>query len=151
MVSAAAPFAVTLKSDHADGVYRLGERLRVEFTSDQPAHLYLLYHQADGVTKLLFPNRAHTSPNVGEGAPVTLPAEGEAFRFRIGMPLGKETLQVLAAAQPIAELEQIERPVDRAPIVEPKVLEALAARVKADPAIWSERHVDIETIPGLGQ
>lgn len=150
LASAAMSFGVTLKADHVDGVYRLGERLKVEFTSERPAHLYLLYHQADGVTKLLFPNRVHTNPSVGEGAPVTLPAEGEEFRFRIGMPLGKETLQVLASVQPIAELEQIDRPTDRAPIVEPKVLEALSARIKADPALWSEQHVAIETVPGVG-
>jgi len=60
-------------------------------------------------------------------------------------------LLVLAAAPPIAELEKIKRPVDRAPIVGPQVLEALAARIKADPALWSEQHVGIETVPGLGQ
>lgn len=150
LVNAAAPFTASVHADHADGVYRLGERLRVEFVSEQPAHLYVLYHQADGVTKLLFPNRVHAAARVGEAAPVLLPADGEAFRFRIGLPLGKETLQVLAASQPIAELDQIDRPADRAPVVEPTVIAALAARIKTDPTLWAEHHTSIETVPGIG-
>lgn len=149
LANEAASTAVAIRLDRSQFVYRQGQRLAAEFAAEQPAHLYVLYHQADGVTRLLFPNRAQASSRV-DGAPLVVPARGGAFRFRITAPLGHETLQVLAAPQPIELLEAIDRSADAAPAVPADVLASLAAYVQANPSAWAENRVDVQTVPGIG-
>jgi hypothetical protein len=139
-------FLANVKLDHADGRYVEGERVRVEFQVEQEANVYLLYHQADGNCKLLFPNPAQPDNRVAAKTPVTIPAAGSKFRFRVRPPLGAEALQVLAAAEPIAELAALDFSA-RVPDVAPAVLKQLAQRIAAEPGQFAEHRVRLETLP----
>src|SRR6266851_1238212 len=54
------PFLAGVTVDRADAMYHEGDRLRVQFTAEHDAFLYLIYHQADRQSRLLFPNESQT-------------------------------------------------------------------------------------------
>lgn len=145
----AATFFASVKVDHVNGIYKQGDTLTAEFVSEQAGYLYLLYHQADGVTKLLLPNAAHRDNRVEPKQVISVPAPGEAFRIRVKAPLGTEVLQVLAATQPVAELDALGQAADRAAVVPAETLAALASRVQADPTLWAEQRTFLQTAPGV--
>lgn len=140
------PFLAGVAVDRADATYRDGDKLRVQFLAEVDSHLYLLYHQADGTSVLLFPNEAHPESKVAGQQPVVIPQPGEEFRFRIGPPLGREVLQVLAATHPVGELEALVAKRGKAPLVEAKLLVALAERLQNDRTTWTEHRVAITSI-----
>lgn len=140
------PFLTNVAVDHADGCYREGEKLRVQFLAEREAQLYLIYHQADGTSVLLFPNEAQRDGRTSARQPVVIPAPGEEFRFRIRPPLGREVLQVLAATQPIPELDRLVTKAGRAPQVPTELFAALTERLKNNPSIWTEHRVPLRTL-----
>lgn len=142
------PFLAGVNVDHKDLSYRGGDTLTVRFTSEREAYLYLIYHQADGQSYLLFPNEAHLANRVPAGKWVTIPEEGQDFRFRISPPFGTEVLQVLATLQPAPELESLVKKTGRAAPVAKDSLDTLATRLKKDMTAWTEHRVPIRTAPG---
>lgn len=140
------PFLAGVALDRADATYRDGEKLRVQFLGEIESHLYLLYHQADGSSLLLFPNEAHPDSKVAARKPVVIPQPGEEFRFRIRPPLGQEVLQVLAATAPLGELEALVAKRGGAPRVDPKILAVLAERLQKDRTSWTEHRIPIQTV-----
>jgi len=50
-------FLVRVSVDRADATYQQGELMQVSVESERSGYLYLLYKQADGGNKCLFPNR----------------------------------------------------------------------------------------------
>jgi hypothetical protein len=145
------PFLAGVAVDRSDATYRAGEKLRVQFLGEVDAHLYLLYHQADGTSVLLFPNAAHRNSKVAGQQPMVIPQPGEEFRFRVRPPLGREVLQVLAATAPIVELEALVGKSRSAPQVEAKLLAALAERLQQDRSTWTEQRALITTIAAEAQ
>jgi hypothetical protein len=146
--NAAPTFLAHVAVDHADGVYREGEVLRVRFAAEREARLYLLYHQADGRCALLFPNPARPDNQVPARQAVQVPGPGEPFRFRVGPPFGVEVLQVLASARPIDELDSLAvRGHGRAPSAPPEMLEQVRRRLIASGGAWAEHRVPIRTLP----
>jgi hypothetical protein len=140
------PFLAGVAVNRADGVYRDGEKLSVQFQSERAAHLYLIYHQADGTSVLMFPNQAQPNNRVPAREPVIIPGLGEPFRFRIRPPLGTEVLQVLAALSPLNELDNLVQPTDRFPVVSNEIIAKLRDRMAKDPTSWTEHRVPIHTI-----
>jgi hypothetical protein len=140
------PFLTGVTVDRADATYRDGDQLRIQFQGEIDAHLYLLYHQADGSTRLLFPNEAHPQSKVAGRQPVVIPAAGEDFRFRIRPPLGREVLQALASTEPIGELDSLAARRGRAVPIDADLLRDLAARLRKDPSHWTEHRLQINTI-----
>ena len=138
------PFLAGVAVDHASHTYREGEKLRVQFLAEKEAHLYLLYHQADGSTLLLFPNLAHPESRVPGGKPVVIPQPGEQFRFRIRPPLGTEVLQVVAATRPVTELERVAAADSTA--VSKELLAALGDKLARDRTSWTEHRLPIRTV-----
>ena len=106
-------FLAGVAVDPPGGKYQEGQKLVVRFQAEKEAHVYLLYYQADGQCLLLFPNQAHAESRVAAKSPVTIPAAGENFRFRVRSPFGEEAMQVLASAKPIDELEQLAKQASR--------------------------------------
>jgi hypothetical protein len=140
------PFLTGVAVDRPDAVYRDGEKLRVQFQGEVNSHLYLIYHQADGASLLLFPNEQHLNSRVPARRPVVIPPPGEEFRFRIRPPLGREVLQVLAATAPLPELESLVVQGARAARVDGAVIHALGDRLMRDRSTWTEHRVPITTI-----
>ena len=139
------PFLVGVKVNHKDLSYEEGEKLAAEFTAEREAHLYLIYHQADGKSLLLFPNEARRENRIAAKQPVIIPPPGQDFRFRIGPPFGTEVLQVIASLKPLEELDGLVQKTGRAPIVSGEVIEKLKERLSKDLASWTEHRVIIRT------
>jgi hypothetical protein len=140
-------FLAGVKVNHEDLFYREGEHLAMEFVAEREAHLYLIYHQADGKSFLLFPNEARTDNRVAAKQPVGVPRAGEAFRFRITPPFGTEVLQVVATLQPAAELDRLMANTGRAAPVPQDAIAKLHERLKSDLTSWTEHRVPIRTAP----
>jgi hypothetical protein len=114
---------------------------------ERPAYVYLFYHQVDGQTRLLFPNKAQPGNLLKVDQEVTIPAPGEPFRFRVRAPFGQEALQVLAATQPIAELTALDVASGKAPLISADLLHTLHDRIASHPEQFGEHRVRLETRP----
>ncbi|MBI1313839.1 DUF4384 domain-containing protein [bacterium] len=149
LINSRPPFLVGVVVNHADGKYREGETLQISFMAEEKAYLYLLYHQADSQSLLLFPNAAAPDNLVAAGKPVRVPPDGlppeRQYRFRIQAPFGQEVLQVLAVRQPIAELNKLAAGSQKAASVDPALIEQLAKTLVSDPTMWTEHRVRIQT------
>ncbi len=144
------PFFAGVKVNHSDLAYREGETLSVQFTAERDAYLYLIYHQADGKSYLLFPNEAHIANFVSGGKWASVPEPGQAFRFRISTPFGTEVLQVLATVQPTAELDTLVKKSGQAALIPSDLFGTLQQRLAQDLNSWTEHRVPIRTSAGSG-
>ena len=145
------PFLAGVKVNRDDFRYAEGDKLVIEFTAEQDAFLYLLYHQADGSTLLLFPNEARSDNRIAAKKTVSVPAANEEFRFRVRPPFGKEVLQVLATLKNAPELDALVQRTGRAAPVPREVLMPLQTRLQADLTTWTEHRVPIETAAQTAQ
>jgi len=141
-----APFLAGVKVNHNDLTYREGETLSMEFTAEREAYLYLLYHQADGTSLLLFPNEAQIDCRVAARQWVAIPPAGDDFRFRVSAPFGTEVLQVLATLKPAGELDALVQKTGRAASVSQDVINSLHNRLRNDLDNWTEHRVPIRTV-----
>jgi hypothetical protein len=140
------PFLVGVKVNHDDMLYRDGDKVWAEFTVEKEAHLYLIYHQADGTSLLMFPNEAKIDNRIPAGKTVTIPPLDQDYRFRVGPPLGKEVFQVIASLEPLDELDGLVKKTGRAAVVSREALAKLCDRLLKEPASWTEHRVPIHTI-----
>lgn len=138
-------FLSNVSVDHADRTYREGDRLSVHFKADREAFLYLLYHQADGSSLLLFPNSARPDNRVPAGQDVKLADSGDKFRIRIQPPLGGEVLQLVARTQPIGEFDALTKIVGT-PVVSKELLAKVRDELLKDRSNWSEHRLPITTV-----
>ncbi len=145
------PFLAGVKVNHDDLLYHEGDHLVIEFSAERASYLYLIYHQADGTSLLLFPNEARTDNHILPQKSVMLPAADEDFGFRVRAPFGTEVLQVLATLKPAAELDSLVQKTGRAAPVSREVLDRLQTRLKKDASSWSEHRVSIRTADRGGE
>jgi hypothetical protein len=147
VVNAHPPFLAYVKVNREDRVFEEGDHLQIEFLAQRQAFLYLFYHQADGRTLLLFPNSAAQNNDIPGRQVVRIPGPGLPFGIRIRPPLGKESVQVVAARQRVAELDALlERPKTQ-PVIPPQLLDQLAERLSRNHGLWAEYRLPIETVP----
>ncbi|HQU42193.1 MAG TPA: caspase family protein [Pirellulales bacterium] len=168
------PFLAGVTVDHAELTYREGERLRAQFMAEREAYLYLIYHQADGRSRLLFPNPSQADNRAPAKQPVVIPGPAQPLRFRIGPPFGDEVLQVIATLEPAPELAALVRgaafpgrpssapdglgspphdkqtPLPTAPVVSQQLLDQLKVRLLKDKTSWTEHRVVLRTVPKAG-
>ena len=102
----AANFGVRVTVDHKDRIYAKGELVYVTVVSGKPGYLYLLYKQADGSTKCLFPNLYESNNKIEARTPITLPTANQGFNLRCNKPFGKELLYAIVSEKPLA-VEQL--------------------------------------------
>lgn len=145
------PFLAGVKVNHDDFRYAEADKLAIEFTAEQESFLYLLYHQADGTTLLLFPNEQRSDNRIAAKKSVSVPAPDEEFRFRVRPPFGKEVLQVIATLKTAPELDALVQKTGRAARVPREVLMPLQTRLQADLTAWTEHRVPIETAARTAQ
>jgi hypothetical protein len=141
-------FLVGVKVSHSDLRYKEGDLLSATFTAEKEAFLYLLYHQADGQSLLLYPNPAARDHRLPAQESVTIPTPGGNFRFRVQPPLGQEVFQVLATTAPAPELDDLVQDGSQGALVTAEVIERLRARLAQDLSSWTEHRVRIETVAG---
>ena len=140
------PFLTGVTVEHADGTYRDGDELRIQFMAERDAQLYLLYHQANGKTLLLFPNPAQRESRVLAKQPVVIPGEGSRFKFRVQPPFGDEVLQVIASLKPVTELDELLAKAKQAPEVSSDLIKRLQERLSQDESTWTEHRGRIRTV-----
>lgn len=140
------PFLAGVIANHSDLLYREGDVLSVEFTAERNAYLYLIYHQADGKSYLLFPNEAHIANYVAAQKWITIPSKDQEFRFRVSAPFGAEVLQVLATLEPTPELDALVNKTGRAAPVAQEVINSLHERLSKDLGSWTENRVPVRTM-----
>lgn len=140
------PFLAGVLVDHEDGRYRQGDLLKVTFQAEQTAYLYLLYHQADGSSVLLFPNLANKDHHIPKGKKVQVPPNDTEFRFRIQKPFGQEVLQVIASTKTLPEFDDLLASATGVPTVSREGLTKLAQRLSGEIDTWTEHRVRIQTI-----
>lgn len=149
------PFLARVTVTHEDGIYREGETLQIGFMAEEESYMYLLYHQADGSSVLLFPNIAAPDNRVAVGTRVDVPPAGlpteKQYRFRIQSPFGQEVLQVLASRQPIAELDELAAKSRIAAPVTAELIAGLAKKLASDTDLWTEHRVRIRTVSKDGR
>lgn len=146
LFNAQAPFLAGVILDQDDARYEEGELLSLSFQAEQPCYLYLLYHQADGVSSLLFPNSVQSPAVVPARERIKIPAADARYRFRIRGPFGREVLQVLATLRAIPELDAlVVEKKNGVPQVGSELLDKLAERLLQEPSQWSEHRVTLQT------
>lgn len=138
------PFAAAVAGNKRSGQYVEGEKLSIQFKCERDAYLYLLYHQADGTTRLLFPNAAEPRNRIRAKQTVTVPPAKGKFRFRVRPPFGTEYVQVLAATAKLPILDAILQREDQ-PNIDAKTLTALKQQLQTNPNLWAEHRQPIKT------
>lgn len=140
------PFLVGVVMNRPDMLYHEGETLSAQFTAEKDAYLYLIYHQADGQSLLMFPNEAKKDNRIPAGKTVTIPPAMQDFRFRVGPPLGAEVFQVVASLKPLEELDGLVKKTGQTAVIPRELLDKLRERLLKDTASWTEHRVPIRTV-----
>ncbi len=97
-----AKFAVRVAVDREDRTYEQGELMKVTVKSQRSGHLYLLYRQANGSAKCLFPNLYESDNKIRGGSEITIPTPKQGFQLRCNKPFGDELLMAIVTQRPIA-------------------------------------------------
>ena len=86
--------------DHADNTYAVGEAVRLFVRSNKDAYLTVLNVGPSGNTTMLFPNAAQRDARVSANRIVEIPARGSGASIRVGGPVGRELIKVIASTSP---------------------------------------------------
>ena len=86
--------------DHADNTYAVGEAVRLYVRSNRDAYLTVLNVGPSGNTTMLFPNAAQRDARVGAMQVVEIPGPGSGASIRVGGPVGRELIKVIASTSP---------------------------------------------------
>jgi len=79
----------------------LGAPIAYQVESERPASLLLLHVDAQGVGTLLTPNGLADPPRAAAGEPFLWPTEDAGFSLAAEPPIGRESLLVVATAEPL--------------------------------------------------
>ncbi|HUY36033.1 MAG TPA: DUF4384 domain-containing protein [Pirellulales bacterium] len=141
-------FLVRVNVDRETRTYRKGDTLFINVTCEVDAFVYVIYKQADGKLRQIFPNSSQPDNRVRARQPVQIPARDDLFRFVIGAPFGKELVKVIASTEPIDPLAKPElRKAFFNPLSKEQVKSVEFALGDRDPAGWAEDQIEIVTQP----
>ena len=99
------PFFVRAAVDRENGIYREREAISLQVACEENAYVYVLYQQADGEVFLVFPNAVQQDNRLPARQSVRIPAQTDRFEWVVGPPFGKEVIKVIAAREPITQLD----------------------------------------------
>ncbi len=88
--------------DRSNYAFTEGECMGVRVKSSRAGYLYLLYKQADGSAKCLFPNKFDQNNHIPAGEICTVPDSRYDFNMRVTPPFGEETLIALVSEKPLS-------------------------------------------------
>ena len=86
--------------DHADNTYAIGEAVRLFVQTNKDAYLTVLNVGPSGNTTLLFPNAVQKNTRVSANRIVEIPARNSGTSIRVGGPVGRELIKVIASTSP---------------------------------------------------
>jgi hypothetical protein len=149
----ASPVAVSVNTrggEVEDEHFYEGDELRVRVQSfvDADVFVYVVYHQADGASYLIYPNSATPDNCLPAGANRELPGEDHRIVFRIRAPLGRESVQVITATRPLEEMKQlIDEAADALPSVPADILEDWCKKWNTEQSLLAVHDSEFETRP----
>ncbi len=92
------PSGLTVRAwlDGGKESYRIGETVTVFVRPNRDAYITLLDVGTSGKVHIIFPNRYQRNNFVPAHAVLRVPPEGARFRIRVGGPVGRELIKVIA-------------------------------------------------------
>ena len=151
-----ATFSVRVAVDREDRIYEKGDLMHVTVRSEKGGYLYLLYRQADGSTKCLFPNLYESDNKIRGRREITIPTAKQGFRLRCSAPFGEELLVAIVTERPVAVerlgvkslTKSVLTDVDIKTFVRGirKGMEVVSAASGGKPGKWAEHMVQIKTV-----
>jgi len=88
--------------NHPDGLYTIGEKLELRFSSPaKDVYVHLFNIDPNGKVCLIWPNDYHPENRVKKSETVQFPTPGSNVTFRVQAPVGKELLVLLATETPL--------------------------------------------------
>lgn len=156
-----AAFSVRASVDRKDRTYEQGDLMHVTVQSQSAGYLYLLYKQADGSSKCLFPNMYESDNSIRGGQRITIPTAKQGFRLRCNAPFGDELLVAIVSKRPLVVEKLGARSLTKSVITDVN-LESFARAVRkgfdveaatpvGKPNEWAEHTVQIKTFPKRGR
>ena len=94
--------------DHADNTYAVGEKVRLFVRASKDAYLTVLNVGPSGNTTLLFPNAFQRDARISGNRVVEIPAPGSGAGIRVGGPVGRELIKVIASTKPVPMFQAVQ-------------------------------------------
>lgn len=91
--------------DHADNRYAIGEAVQLFVRTNKDAYLTVLNVGPSGNTTLLFPNAYQKDSRVAGNRIAEIPGKGSGASIRVGGPVGRELIKVIASTSPAPVFE----------------------------------------------
>ena len=83
------------------GIYRRQDKLFVFLKANMDCYVKVLYHQVDGTTVVILPNRYHPDARILKDRLYQIPPDDNSFELEVMAPFGVEMVQVLASTTPL--------------------------------------------------
>lgn len=122
--------------------------MTVRIKVERDCYVYLLYYSTADKVGCLFPNEYQKDNFVRADQVVTIPAEGDSFRFRCSPPCGKEVLQVIGTLTPVDVLNDQNLTQARVTPLQTSDLKDMVVELKdkKKPKDWAEARIEITTV-----
>jgi hypothetical protein len=141
-------FLVRLEVNHQTCSYREGDNLSIAAVSEIDCYAYVLYHQADGKTFLIFPNASQRENRLAARQAVAIPAQDDLFRWQVSAPFGKEKITLLCTKEPLTELAASELRSKRFNALTPQKLKGVELEIGQEaPTDWGVDEIEVTTYP----
>ena len=134
-----------------DRVFTEGECMGVRVRSERDGYLYLLYKQADGSERCLFPNKYDRDNRIHAKREVRIPTPSSRFRLRIAPPFGRELLVVLVAKKPLPAstfgARSLTKDLFTRIDLDTVITRGVEVELREAPNSWAEHSIEIATVP----
>jgi hypothetical protein len=141
-------FYVHAEVDRASHEYAEGDPLSLHVTCEVDAYVYVIYKQVDGKTFQIFPNSGQTKNRLPGKEAFNIPAQKDAFRWKIGPPYGEEIIKVIASKEPLKEFVDAGEPKSLFTPVSASTISAVTKDLdeKTPARNWAETTIKITTV-----
>ena len=94
--------------DNPEGVYSVGQRLKVYVRPKETSYITVLNVGSSGRVAVIFPNHYQRNMRVRAGETVRIPAEDSNWHIDVAGPAGIEVIKIIASREPL-RLRELER------------------------------------------
>ncbi len=148
------PTGATDRGEDLSGTVAVGSTVAFDIKVNRPARVYVLDLSADGEMRLIFPNRFEDDNAIEGKGTIRLPGKGKRYEFKVGEPLGLDTVKVIAVEgdrSPLDDLiwAQFDKQDNFPKSIKPveTTVDTLASFFKGNGNIsWAEANVELEVV-----
>lgn len=139
--------AVEMEVNRPDGVYHVGDKLRVGVRANVDAHVYVFYHQEDGTAVMLYPTFASPRSCVRAHSRLDVSGVREGIALRLNETAGTEVVQVLVAGEQLPEFDRLIDPRGGGyPVVATQEVDTYCQRLSQEGVLWDAPRADIRVV-----